>query len=159
MLPGGEELLRICDEIGLDPERAFRNQGARSGVFANRARAVFENWGERAVDLDPSAPIQVQPGMVVAFDSPMRAHNVKRARQSAPVSGSIKRDPHLRFAYGDRTVAVRFDPIGLTTTTSLTTLGTAEKEDVTYAGLGTVVAATQDQIHISGVLQRLWFRR
>ncbi|MEU3022476.1 HNH endonuclease signature motif containing protein [Nocardiopsis alba] len=152
MLPGGEELLRICKQIELDPERAFRSQGAKAGAFVNRARAVFENWGERALDLDPSTPAPVKPGMVVSFDSPMRARNIKRARHLTRISGSIKRDPHLRFAYGERTVTIRFDPVGLTTMTSLTTLGMAEKEEVIYAGLGTVVAVTEDQIQISAMV-------
>jgi hypothetical protein len=152
MLPGGEELLQICNETGLDPGTSFRNQGARAGIFVNRARVIFENWGERAVDLDPSDPVQVKSGMLVSFDSPMRSHNVKRVLRAAPISGSIERDPHLRFSYDGRTVAIRFDHTGLTTMTSLVTLGTAEKEAVTYAGIGTVVAVTKKQIHISPLM-------
>lgn len=152
MLPGGEEVLRSAKDVGLVPDAAFRDQGAKAGSFVRRVRPVFENWGEQAVDLAPDAPIRVKPGMVVSFDSPMRARNIKRARVLARISGHIKRDPHLYFPYGDRTVAIRFDPIWLTTTTSLVTLGTAEKEQVTYAGLGTVVAVTEEQIQVSALV-------
>ncbi|OKI17020.1 hypothetical protein A6A08_07065 [Nocardiopsis sp. TSRI0078] len=152
VLPGADEVLRVSQDIGLDPNSAFRNQGMLAGVFVKRVKPIFENWGERALDIDPDDPVEVRPGMVVSFNSPMRARNIRQARNMARISGSIRRDPHLCFAYGDRTAAIRFDPIWLTTMTSLTTLGTAEREAVTYAGLGTVVAVTEDQIQISAMV-------
>lgn len=152
MLPGGDEVLQAAKDVGLDPGTAFRQQGPKAGAFVRRVRPVFENWGERAIDLDPDAPVEVEPGMVVSFDSPVRARNMKRARNMAKISDHIKHDPHLRFSYGERTVMIRFDPIWLTTTTSLVTLGSAEREAVTYAGLGTVVAVTKDGIQVSAMV-------
>ncbi|XKK39972.1 hypothetical protein HFP72_03995 [Nocardiopsis sp. ARC36] len=152
MLPGADDVLQVTQDIGLDTSASFQSQGMLAGVFVKRVKPIFENWGERALDLDPAEPIDVKPGMVVSFDAPVRARNIRRARYLARISGSIKWDPHLRFAYGKRTVAIRFDPVWLTTTTSLTTLGTAEKEAVTYAGLGTVVAVTKEEIQVSAMV-------
>lgn len=150
-LSGGEKVHEVARRIGLDPSKAFRGQGMLAGAFVREVKMVFENWRERAVDLDPAAPVEVQPGMVVSFDSPMRAHNVERARALVPISGIIERDPHLGFTYGSQEVSIRFDPVWLTTMTSLTTLGTAETEEVTYAGIGMVASVTDDRIQVSAL--------
>ncbi|GHD20578.1 hypothetical protein GCM10007147_13120 [Nocardiopsis kunsanensis] len=150
-LSGGEKVHEAARRIGLDPNKAFREQGMLAGAFVRQVKMVFENWRELAVDLDPDSPVEVKPGMVVSFDSPMRARNIEHARALMPISGLIERDPHLGFTYGTQEISIRFDPVWLTTMTSLTTLGTAETEEVTYAGIGTVASVTDSRVQVSAL--------
>jgi 5-methylcytosine-specific restriction endonuclease McrA len=151
MLPGGDVVQQAAQRAGLDPTRPFSGQGFAPGMFVGTVRPVFESWREHAVPLDEARLDAVQQGMYVAFNAPMRSHNVSNRPFPRPLTGAWQDDPYLSFRLGGRTVMIRYDPQWLTTGTAGTNLVSAAAEPAAYAGIGLVVGESADAIRISAL--------
>ncbi|WP_405985258.1 HNH endonuclease [Streptomyces sp. NBC_00872] len=151
MLPGGDVVQQAAQRAGLDPTRPFSGQGFAPGMFVGTVRPVFESWREHAVPLDEVRPEAIQQGMYVAFNAPMRSHNVSNRPFPRPLTGAWQDDPYLSFRLGGRRIMIRYDPQWLTTSTAGTDLVSAAAEQVAYAGIGLVVGESTDAIRISAL--------
>ena len=152
MRSGGIELLSAARDVGLDPDVPFRSQrGIGPGLFVGRVRTIFETWSVRATPLNQTTSESIRLGMDVSFDALMTMTKTLVASPWQPDEPS-RIQPYLNFMLGRRRVTIRFNPAWLTTMTAEVTLDDAAKQPTGYAGMGTVVGVTEDEIRLSALM-------
>lgn len=152
MRSGGIELLSAARDVELDPDRPFRSQrGMGPGLFVGRVRTIFETWSVRATPLNQTTSESIRLGMDVSFDAMMTMTKTLVPSPWQP-DEPLRIQPYLNFMLGKRRVTIRFNPAWLTTTTAEVTLEDAAKQPTGYAGMGTVVSVTEDEIRLSALV-------
>ncbi|WKX16254.1 HNH endonuclease signature motif containing protein [Streptomyces sp. NL15-2K] len=150
-MPGANVLLKAAEEVSLDIERPFREQGATSGFFIAKIHPLFAVWDARATQLTDETVAHVQHGQMVAFEQSMRARNTS-SLPVMPKSMSWENAPQLVCTVGKRKVRIRFDADWITTATPVVDIKSAARRSVVYAGLGQVVGITDTEIFVSARL-------
>lgn len=148
LMPGTGSVVKAAEEVRLDLERPFREQGAKPGFFLAQIHPLFPVWDAQAVALTEGTVEEVRPGMYVSFEQLMRARNIG-SLSGAPKEASWENDPQLVCSVGRRRVRIRFDPSWITTVTPVSDLKSAARWPVVYAGLGQVVGVSPTEIFVS----------
>ncbi|MER7723172.1 hypothetical protein [Streptomyces sp. NPDC096323] len=150
-MSGTRLLLRAAEEVNLDIDRPFHEQGIASGFFIQKIHPLFAVWDSRATELNERTAAHLQPGQMVSFEQPMRTRNSRRL-PSMPNSVSWENVPQLVCAVGKQKVRIRFDADWITTRTPVVDLKDAARQPVIYAGLGQIVGVTDAEILMSARL-------
>ncbi|WP_232241001.1 HNH endonuclease signature motif containing protein [Kutzneria sp. 744] len=151
-LPGGEAIWEVAKDVGIDDERSFFENGARSGLFVARVQPIFETLNTRAIPLNAETVETMVPGCLVSFEANMRSSSSPGSAGFSPSKAGRATYPSLRFALDRKLVSIRFDPRWLTTNTAFADLSMAEEEDTVYTGIGTVVGVTDGSIRLSALV-------
>lgn len=149
-MPGGGLLYRACRDAGLVGDMTFRDLTFQIGHVEAAARRLLAMWDARATPLDEvelNAPSDVV-GTIVSFDTAAYTKNGPKMSDLTPLTGDLSHDPHIWFKSSGKKVAIRYDPVWVTTSTAF---GNFSQGRGRFAGIGIIVSADEDSVVISAV--------
>lgn len=150
--PGGDAIFETATSLGIDGTKPLTMCGTRSGAFVGRVKPILEGLSTRAIALDSRDLGTIRIGSIVSFEAPMRSRGTPHDAHLDHLWMDWGTPPQLEFVSQEVLVAIRFDPLWLTTSTAFSDLFAAESEDVVYSGLGSVVSSTRDSLRISALV-------